>query len=258
MEPAVLFLTTIDYEKRNILQSNFSVFDENGEYVFILCRSIGELSTTTGGPYLRGCASGEFISLASTEEEVEEFISWEYRLREKLRTLYTYVSENLDEEEYGGCYHNGYEYEEDSYEVVHILLVNEKRQEELEKMGFKCHETSYSLKDKYEDWEQQSSEKNMESPAEFVQELQSGWHALNDSFEDGYFEKLEKAISDFQNQYPEYSCKNIYYHIAGDCNPEQYFNFDAEVIAFVDSLPNYEADREVDVEEEFGDRRDWN
>jgi len=79
-----------------------------------------------------------------------------------------------------------------------------------------------------------------------------GWRFV-ESIKEEEWQKLKKSISVFQQKYPEYSCRNIYYHVAGDYNADVYLSFDNELLEFVDTLPDYEADKNVVVEYEYGD-----
>lgn len=79
-----------------------------------------------------------------------------------------------------------------------------------------------------------------------------GWRFV-ESIKEEEWEKLKESISVFQQKYPEYSCRNIYYHVAGDYDEDVYLSFDNELLEFVDTLPDYEADKNVVVEYEYGD-----
>ncbi len=79
-----------------------------------------------------------------------------------------------------------------------------------------------------------------------------GWRFV-ESIKEEEWQKLKESISVFQQKYPEYSCRNIYYHVAGDYDADVYMSFDNELLEFVDTLPEYEADKNVVVEYEYGD-----
>ena len=79
-----------------------------------------------------------------------------------------------------------------------------------------------------------------------------GWKFV-ESIKEEEWQKLKESILIFQQKYPEYSCRNIYYHVAGNYDADVYMNFDNELLEFVNTLPCYEADKNVVVEYEYGD-----
>lgn len=66
------------------------------------------------------------------------------------------------------------------------------------------------------------------------------------------WENLKTALIEMKKMYPEYSCRNLYYHIAGNYDVEEYTGFDPELLAFAETL-EYRADKNQVSEDEFGD-----
>ncbi len=100
---------------------------------------------------------------------------------------------------------------------------------------------------------------DIENPAWFVEELYFRYlasvyyYADHAQIEKENWKKLQTALIQMKEIYPEYSCENLYYHIVGDCNVDVYLDFDNELIEFVNTLDTYEADKNVMIEIEFGD-----
>ena len=90
---------------------------------------------------------------------------------------------------------------------------------------------------------------DLNQPEEFIACLR----AQKKETEEEKWEDLQNAIQKWKQTYPEYSCRNIYYHVAGDCNVEAYMNFDTKLLEFTDTLPAYEADKNAVLEDFYGD-----
>lgn len=96
-------------------------------------------------------------------------------------------------------------------------------------------------------------ERDLEEIEDFIKYFHFVDWKFVESVKEEEWQKLKESISTFQQKYPEYSCRNIYYHVAGDYDADVYINFDNELLEFVDTLPDYEADKNVIVEYEYGD-----
>lgn len=98
---------------------------------------------------------------------------------------------------------------------------------------------------------------NLESPDIFVDYLYQAYRLGRAEphlpITEGQWEKLSQALRSMKQRYSEYSCKNLYYHIAGNGKAEEYLDFDRELLEYVDGLPEYKEDGNGVIEQQFGD-----
>ena len=80
---SVPFLTSVEYSAEFGRAGKCAVFDEQGQFVFIVERTEGELSGSLEAPYLKGCCSGDYIGLTRSSDEVKAFVEKEYAIRER-------------------------------------------------------------------------------------------------------------------------------------------------------------------------------
>lgn len=94
------------------------------------------------------------------------------------------------------------------------------------------------------DWEDEET---------FVAAVREEYQYIENYIDPAYWDKLEQALKILKEQYPEYNCKNLYYHIAGDGDAMSYLNFDEELEKYVSETFRYQSSSNAVEEELFGD-----
>lgn len=264
----------------------YVVMNEDGQYVYRLSLYNGEYSTNAAAPFLCSCVNENTISLrCCTDEELDDFLKKEreyYNQQRKLSMQDVDKSENfdfvckiwelrdvlgvediyyntalelcilgtLDEEEFRSkLQQEGYEFF-GNY-VMGAWYMDGRYVVPPEETGKKCEEQKQYIQ----------TMQQLDDPELFI-EQQKKLHSyieenlsndiLPERMSEEQWQQLENALKIMKEQYPNYSCRNLYYHIAGDYQIETYQAFEPELVAFVSTL-EYHADNNVVVEEEFGD-----
>lgn len=270
---AVPFMVQTSYQSGFGGEASCVVFDEEGQPVFLVQRTDGESSSASGAPYLRGCVTGKFISLKESVDEVAAFVEEEYEARAGRNHISQMDEEQLPEywnaleqlwtmrEELGivgigegtgyqpeiyGC-HTEAEFEALMVNSGYTGTYSYLQAVRTPNMYMNAELLSFSGKENLLD----EISGNIEDVEYLADALECELAFAHKEYADS--DKLKAAITKLQNTYPEYSARNLYYHVAGDCKAEDYLNFEEDLIAFVDSLPAYVPSKNVVVEYEFGD-----
>ena len=265
------------------LENYYIVFNDEGQYVYQLSLGTGEYSSSDSGPFLRACVSGNVIPLRfCTDEELQDFLQEERERYTEKRNLSMNNVEKADDCQFiSGIWELrdilGIEdiyYDTSGQLCIAGIFEPEEFQEKLNQQGYQLRGKYYMgvwyMNGRYEvppDGIQEEQKQYVQTmaredePEKFVEQQKMLYKYtervgedkdLPERMAEEQWENLKIALTEMKKMYPEYSCRNLYYHIAGDYNVEEYTGFDPELLAFAETL-EYRADKNQVSEDEFGD-----
>lgn len=265
------------------LENYYIVFNDEGRYVYQLSLGAGEYSSSDSGPFLRACVSGNVISLRfCTDEELQDFLQEERERYTEKRNLSMSNVEKADDCQFiSGIWElrDILGIEDIYYDISGQLCIAgifepEEFQEKLNQQGYQLRGNYYMgawyMNGRYEvppDGIQEEQKQYVQTmsredePEKFVEQQKMLYQYterlgedkdLPERMTEEQWENLKTALTGMKKMYPEYSCRNLYYHIAGNYDVEEYTGFDPELLAFAETL-EYRADKNQVSEDEFGD-----